>query len=203
MRMKPDEMREKLICGTARVIATEGLDKATTKQIGLTTSINEAYIYRLFKDKEDLFAKTFAYLDDELVSLCMTYLPIMKREDLAFRERGRLYFAEAWRFLLANSVKCRAFIRYYYSPYFAKYSATEHRERYVDFLEKFKVCFKEDANVWMILNHILDTMLSFAVKVFDGALPDNLDTEEHVFRLVYASSQQYFKDENSQDTIKE
>ena len=203
MRMKPDEMREKLICGTARVIATEGLDKATTKQIGLTTSINEAYIYRLFKDKEDLFAKTFAYLDDELVSLCMAYLPIMRREDLAFRECGRLYFAEVWRFLLGNSEKCRAFIRYYYSPYFAKYSATEHRERYVDFLERFKVCFKEEANVWMILNHILDTMLSFAVKVFDGALPDNPDTEEHVFRLVYASSQQYFKDENAQDTIKE
>ena len=203
MRMKPDEMREKLICGTARVIATEGLDKATTKQIGLTTSINEAYIYRLFKDKEDLFAKTFAYLDDELVSLCTKYLPIMSREDLAFRERGRLYFAEVWRFMLGNSEKCRAFIRYYYSPYFAKYSAAEHRERFDDFLERFKVCFKEEANVWMILNHILDTMLSFAVKVFDGALADSPDTEEHVFRLVYASSQQYFKDENSQDTIKE
>ena len=106
-------------------------------------------------------------------------------------------------FLLANSVKCRAFIRYYYSPYFAKYSAAEHRERFDDFLERFKVCFKEEANVWMILNHILDTMLSFAVKVFDGALADSPDTEEHVFRLVYASSQQYFKDENSQDTIKE
>lgn len=203
MRMKPDEMREKLICGTTRVIATEGLDKATTKQIGLTTSINEAYIYRLFKDKEDLFAKTFAYLDDELVSLCTAYLPVMKREDLAFPERGRLYFAEVWRFIMGNPEKCRAFIRYYYSPYFAKYSAAEHCERYVDFLERFKVCFKEEANVWMILNHILDTMLSFAVKVFDGALSDNLDTEEHVFRLVYASSQQYFKDENSQDTIKE
>ena len=203
MRMKPDEMREKLICGTARVIATEGLDKATTKQIGLTTSINEAYIYRLFKDKEDLFAKTFAYLDDELVFVCMNSLPVMEREDLAFRERGRLCFADVWRFILGNSEKCRAFIRYYYSPYFAKYSATEHRERYDDFLEKFKVCFKEDANVWMILNHILDTMLSFAVKVFDGALSDNANAEEHVFRVVYAAARQYFKDENAQDTIKE
>lgn len=203
MRMKPDEMRENLIWGTARVIAAEGLDKATTKQIGLTTSINEAYIYRLFKDKEDLFAKTFAYLDDELVTVCSAHLSIMSRKDLTFPERGRLYFAEVWRFVLANSVKCRAFIRYYYSPYFAKHSATEHRERYNDFLERFKVCFKEDANVWMILNHILDTMLSFAVKVFDGAISDSADTEEHVFRLVYASTRQYFKDENSLDTIKE
>ena len=47
----------------------------------------------------------------------------------------------------------------------------------------------------MILNHILATMLDFAVKVFDGAVPDDEDTAEHVFRLVYFSVRQYFKRE--------
>lgn len=61
--MKQDETRRMLIDGTIHVIARDGLDKATTKQIGLETSINEAYIYRCFAGKEDMFAKTFDALD--------------------------------------------------------------------------------------------------------------------------------------------
>ncbi len=55
--MKQDELRRKLIDGTIQVIAQHGLDKATTKQISLATNINEVYIYRCFKDKEDMFAR--------------------------------------------------------------------------------------------------------------------------------------------------
>ena len=63
--MKQDETRRMLIDGTIHVIARDGLDKATTKQIGLETSINEAYIYRCFAGKEDMFAKTFDRLAAE------------------------------------------------------------------------------------------------------------------------------------------
>ena len=85
-------------------------------------------------------------------------------------------------------------MRYYYSPYFSKYSAVDHKRRYRPLVDKFKDAFREDANVWMILNHILTTMLDFAVKVFDGAVPNDNDTAEHVFRLLYVSVRQYFKE---------
>ena len=196
MRKNADEIRQKLIDGTIRVIAAEGLDKSTTKQISTVTSINEAYIYRCFEDKEDMFAKTFSFLDDELVCVCMAHVSKMYEEGFPYETRCRRFFSSVWKFLLGNSDKCLAFIRYYYSPYFAKHSMAEHKARYNSFLEKFKVSFKEEANVWMILSHILDTMLSFSVKVFDGAVPDDEDTEEHVFRLVYASAKQYFKKED-------
>jgi hypothetical protein len=95
--------------------------------------------------------------------------------------------------MLGNRDKCLAFIRYYYSPYFQRCSAEEHKKRYMPLVDKFKDAFREEANVWMILNLILTTMLDFAVKVFDGAVPDNDDTAEHVFRLIYCSIRQYFK----------
>lgn len=73
--MKQDDTRLKLIDGTIHVIARDGLDKATTKSIGEETSINQAYIYRHFEDKEDMFAKTFESLDEELVTKrCSTFL---------------------------------------------------------------------------------------------------------------------------------
>ena len=191
--MKQDEIRRRLIDGTIHIIAKDGLDKASTKQIVLTADINEAYIYRCFKDKEDMFAKTFASLDNELVTVAMTHVSVMWSQEMEYEMRCWTFFALVWKFLLGNKEKCLTFIRYYYSPYFSKYSAEEHKQRYQPLVDKFKGAFREEANVWMILNHILATMLDFAVKVFDGAVPNDDDTAEHVFRLVYVSSQQYFK----------
>ena len=191
--MKQDEIRRGLIDGTIHVIAKEGLDGASTKQIGLATSINEAYIYRCFEDKEDMFAKTFAFLDDELVNKAMQHVPVMYMQEMEYEMRCWVFFTSVWKFLLGNREKCLAFIRYYYSPYFQRYSAEEHKKRYLPLVDKFRDAFRDEANVWMILNHILTTMLDFAVKVYDGAVPDNDDTAEHVFRLIYCSIRQYFK----------
>lgn len=195
--MNQNEIRQRLIDGTIHVIAREGLTKASTKQIGLVSSINEAYIYRCFKDKEDMFAKAFASLDDELVTKAMQHVSVMYMQEMEYEARCRIFFTAIWSFLLSNSEKCLAFIRYYYSPYFSNYSADEHKMKYVPLVDKFKDAFKREANVWMLLNYILTTMLDFAVKVFDGDLPNNEDTEEHVFRLIYVSIRQYFKTRES------
>ena len=191
--MKQNELRFGLIDGTIHVIAKYGLDKASTKQIGLATSINEAYIYRCFEDKEDMFAKIFSFLDEELVNKAMQHVSVMYIQEMDYETRCRIFFSSIWRFLLGNHDKCVAFVRYYYSPYFSMYSAKEHKERYIPLVDKFKDAFCQEANVWMILNHILTTMLDFAVKVFDGEIPDDNDTAEHVFRLIYYSIRQYFK----------
>ncbi|MBR2634243.1 MAG: TetR/AcrR family transcriptional regulator [Clostridia bacterium] len=193
--MKQDETRRKLIDGTIRIVARDGLDKATTKQISTETELNEVYIYRCFKDKEDMLAKAFCSLDEELVEKALLHISVMNVKGLTRRERCRFFFLAVWRFLLSNRSKCLAFIRYYYSPYFQKYSAAEHKKRYEPVVEKIAVAFRKEANVWMILNHVLTTMLDFSVKVFDGAVPDNDDTSEHVFRLIYQSVSQYFETE--------
>lgn len=191
--MKPQETRRLLIDGTIHVIARDGLDKATTKQIGNETSINEAYIYRCFRDKSDMFAQAFDSLDEELVAVATQHIPIMYKTDMDYEARCWVFFTSVWRFILSNQDKCLTFIRYYYSPYFKQYSAERHCNRYRPLVRYFSDAFREDANVWMILNYILNVMLDFATKVFDGAVPDNNDTTEHVFRLIYGSIRQYFR----------
>ena len=193
--MKQDATRLKLIDGTIHVIARYGLDKATTKSIGEETSINQAYIYRHFEDKEDMLAQTFESLDEELAGKVMQSISVMYMQEMECEMRCHVIFASVWRFILGNEDKCLTFIRYYYSPYFMQYSEKSHNERYKPLVEKIKVAFRDEANVWMILNHILNVMLDFAVKVFDGAVPDNDDTAEHVFRLIYSSVRQYFRNE--------
>lgn len=191
--MKRDDTRRKLIDGTIHVIARDGLDKATTKSIGEETSINQVYIYRNFENKEDMFAETFASLDDELVSEAMQHVPVMYMQEMKYEMRCWMFFTSVWKFLLSNKDKCLTFVRYYYSPYFKQYSAESHHRRYKPLVEKFKEAFRDEADVWMILNHILNVMLDFAVKVHNDQMPKDDDYTEHVFRVLYASVKQYFR----------
>lgn len=191
--MKRDEIRVKLIDGTIRVIARDGLDKATTKQIGNETSTNEAYIYRCFKDKNDMFAKVFDSLDEELFAKAMQRIEVMYIPEVEFKLRCRVYFFAVWEFLLGNRDKCLTYNRYFYSPYFTRYSAEDHQKRFAPLVKKFRGAFVDGADVWMILNHILNVMLDFAIKVHNGHMPDNEEYAEHVFRVIYESVKQYFR----------
>ncbi len=191
--MKQGDTRLRLINGTIHVIARDGLDKATTKSIGEETSINQAYIYRNFADKEDMFARAFDVLDAELADNVMKHLPLLFRQDIERETRCRFAFFAVWEFLLSNRDKCLAYVRYYYSPYFNDYSFDVHKERFMPIVDRFKDAFIDEADVWMILNHILNVMLDFAVKVHNSQMSKDDDYSEHVFRVVYRSVEQYFR----------
>ncbi len=190
--MSPQDTKETLLARTVSVIAHEGLDKTTTKAIVSGTGINEVYIYRNFSNKEELLSKTFDKLDDELFAKAMQHVDVMYMTELPFETRSRIFFKNVWDFLLGNREKCLAFVQYYYSPYFKKYSVKEHKRRYVPLVEKFQNAFRDEADVWMILNHILNVVLDFAVKVHNGEMSKEDDYAEHVFRVIYASIRQYF-----------
>ena len=112
---------------------------------------------------------------------------------MEYELRCRFFFAALWSFMLGNREKCLAYVQYYYSPYFQKRSAASHKQRYVPLVQTFSEAFKDEADVWMILNHILNVMLDFAVKVHNDEMPQNDNYAEHVFRVIYASVKQYFK----------
>lgn len=120
-------------------------------------------------------------------------MPVMYMLNLDYQTRCRFLFNEVWSFLVGNQEKCLAYVHYYYSPYYRKYSAGSHKQRFLPVVEKFEEAFKEDAHTWMLLNYMLSTMLDFAVKIFDGELANTADAEEHVFRVIYNAVSPYFK----------
>ena len=193
--VKKEETKRALISSAIRVIARDGLDKTTTRSIATDANLNEVYIYRIFENKDELLCEMFDMLDDELVTEVLARFPVMNINGMDFESKARILFFFCWKFMLGNSDKCISFIRYYYSPYFKKYSYDEHIRRYQGVIEKISPAFCENSNVWMLFNHVLSTMLNFAVKVFNGDIGDNDDTSEHVFRVVYFSINQYLKPE--------
>lgn len=89
---QPDEIRQALIDGTVRVVARNGLDKATTKALTTEAGVNEVNIYRMFNGKDDLLKKTFSALDNELVSEILSRLPIMDVTAMPIEDRCRALF---------------------------------------------------------------------------------------------------------------
>ena len=199
--MKKEDMRLALINAAIQVIARDGLDKATTKSIATEAGLNEVYIYRNFADKEDLFVKAFNLLDCELLSNLTNNISVMSIDSIDFVDRCRLLFDKLWNFVLQNKEKCLCFTYYFYSPYFAKYSIKTHRETYENFVELFPPSFVEGADVWMLLNHILDVILSFAMRVHNGQLENNEDSRYHVFNVIYQAVRNYLRYEQNKNTM--
>ncbi len=193
--MKQNDLRQALIDGTIHVIAQNGLDKTTTKAISNATGINEVYIYRLFDNKEKLFEKAFEHLDNQLLDKCLLHIDVMYMREIDYEARSRIYFLAMWRFLIGNRDEIFMYVRYYYSPYFKKYSAEMHKQRFIPLVNKFKDAFIDEAAVRLILNHILNVMLDFALLVHNDEMPKEDNYSEHVFRVVYQSIKQYFRHE--------
>ena len=197
--MKHDDLRQALVDGTIHVIAQNGLDKATTKAISNATGINEVYIYRTFENKEELFEKAFEHLDKQLVDKTLMHIDVMYMREMNYETRCRVYFLAIWRFLIGNKDEILMYVRYYYSQYFKKYSAEAHKQRFLPLVNKFSEAFKDEADVWMILNHILNVMLNFAMLVHNEEMSREDNYTEHVFRVIYRSIEQYFKTPKESD----
>lgn len=104
-----------------------------------------------------------------------------------FEGRFRLLLSCFWKFILENRDKCLSFLRYYYSPYFKLYSYEEHHRRYQCVVDEIAPLFREKCDVWMVFNYVLNTMLDFAVKVFNGDVADDDATADRIFEIVYSS----------------
>ena len=189
--MKQENVRSRLIENTVRIIADYGLDKTTTKAIVSGTDINESYIYSHFSDKEDLFIKVFDTLDSDFAELISSHVSVIYMTSMDCEMRYRVFFYKVWNYLIENREKCITYLRYYYSPYFERYSIDTHKKRYLSVVDAFKDAFIDEADVWMILNHILNVVFDFAVKVHNRQMPDSEEYSEHVFRVVYRSLEQY------------
>ena len=184
---RKEELREALREATVYVVAHDGLDKATTKALASRAGVNEGYIYRVFDGKEDLLAKTFTMLDGELAGAVFQNLPVMHDESMDIEMRCYKLFLGVWEFLLSYPDRCLCFIRYYYSPYFQRYSLHEHEQMFAPATKRFARVFKEGTDVWRMLDYMLDAMLTSAFRLFRGDFPDTEKTQEEVFTLVYCS----------------
>lgn len=95
--------------------------------------------------------------------------------------------------MMEHQESIQFYVRYYYSTYYEQYSKAEHQARFLPLTEAIRGCFEWDANVRVLLQHILDNMMNMAMKVYSGELTDSDETRAHCFKLTLASIAPYLK----------
>ena len=185
--MKRNEnIRQAFIQSAIRVVARVGLDKTTTKAIAADAGLNEAYIYRCFEGKEDLLRAAFHMADVNFASIIRQNLFHMKNSDLPWKERAFRLWSACWRFVLESRDVCAFYLRYYYSANCRKYAYEEHLQYFQELIAMTASAFRPETNAYMVVHQMFDTMLSFAVSVLGGEIPDDDATAVLAFEQIYS-----------------
>ena len=184
--MDQQSMKQTFMMSAVRVIARDGLVKATTKAIADKAGLNEAYIYRCFADKDDLLSEAFYQEDENFTTLLCETLPVMHMPGLTWKERAFLLWKRSWEFILKNEADCIFYIRYYYSADCRAQAYDTHLKHFHTLIEKVRPAFKPGTNVDMLVHQIFDTMLAFAMRVLYGEMENSETTTQWTFEQIYS-----------------
>ncbi len=199
-------IRDILIENTICLIAEGGFEKATTREIAhrhgdrVDVKLNEVYIYRLFGGKEKLYAEAFQRLDRELIYAFGQANLSLAQGGNSLKEKGWLMFHHVWRFILQNEARCRCYVRYYYSVYFAGESKKNHGVEIAKKVADMASIFKKNADANALVHCVFTTMLSFANRVFNGELQDTEANAKHIYNVIYNSISDYLVKQESHNS---
>lgn len=182
-----DDKRQALLQSTVRAVAKYGMKDVSTRNISGDAGVNDAYIYRYFKDKEDLLVQAYLLENDRFMRHVIRRIELIQEQAALqeMRDRYCIIFHTAWRYLLDTPNVCRFFMYYYHSPNFEKYAQEAYKKQLDLLTEKIIHLFNgvEDAKHCLYALFVL--MNSFAIQVVNSELPDNAETEDRVFRMTY------------------
>ena len=194
------EIKELLIKNAIHLIAEGGFEKATTKELTHSggnlpnLKMNQVYIYRFFKSKEELYEAAFIFLDNELYRAFKNGVEIIGGFVGCGKEKLNKFFSMAWQFVMSNEERCRCYVIYYYSNYFKGKSREAHRQLFAGIEEEMTPLFKDEADVNSILHSAFTALFDFAIRVYNGELEDNEINRPHIFNVLYSIMATYFKE---------
>ena len=142
--------KQAFIESAIRIVAREGLDKATTKAIAADAGLNEAYIYRCFESKEAMLRDAFHMEDVNFAYFLKQQFPAMHDEDTPWKSRAFRLWSVSWRFILERCDDYCFYLRYYYSANCRKYAYKEHLECFQELFAVMRQVFRPEANVDML-----------------------------------------------------
>ena len=191
----PSELKELFIHSAMRVVARNGLERASTRAIAADAHRNEAYIYRCFQNKDELLHAALHMEDVQFMTYLRRALAIMSHPAYAWKHRCFLLWKSVWNFILQREEECRFYLRYYYSQSCRDHAYAEHMEGFRSVIELARPIFRDGTNVDALIQQLFDTMLCFALRVVEGELPNDRETTCWTFEQIYAFVSPHFRPE--------
>lgn len=162
-------------------VATYGLENTTTKKVATSIGISEGTIFNYFSSKKQLLSECLYYVDAQIDAALKTVpfhgLNISK----AVRDLWFSYF----HYMLDNSTYAKFYLRYRQSSYYDEEVMLGQHQSFSFFgaFAKKNVHFFRFQHDFYWL-YIIETTLTFAVRVSDGVIPGEPEDIEHIYKLI-------------------
>lgn len=190
-----EQTKRMLMDMTSRIIAREGFNRATTKNIAEQCGVSEVYIYRLFKDKDDLLLQTFLDNDLQLRSLLLLSLPILKDESMPLKDRVRTYYFKALDLMLSVPDDAVAYLRFFYSAKYLDLARSEHENCYKPVVKGLSELFKSGIDTAFLLRYTFESLLTVVYNISIGRQKLTDELREWIFEMNYNQLLPYIKEE--------
>ena len=184
--MEQESMKQAFMECAVRVVARDGMEKATTKAIAAEAKLNEAYIYKCFSNKDELLSAALHMEDVRLANLLQKTLPVMHMPDLPWKERAYILWKRSWDFILQRPENCAFYPRYYYSASYRAHAYERHLACFKPLIEKVSKSFKPGTNMDMLVHQIFFTMLFYASCFLEGELENSEAATQWAFEQIYS-----------------
>ena len=184
--MEQQNIKQAFIDSAVRVVARDGMEKATTKAIAAEAKLNEAYIYKCFPSKDELLSEALHMEDVNFANFLQKTLPIMHMPGFSWKERAYILWKKIWEFVLRKPADCIFYIRYYYSASCRAHAYDVHLACYKPLIEKAAKTFRPGTNMDMLIHQIFSTMLFFASRVVNGEMENSEETTTWAFEQIYS-----------------
>lgn len=184
--MEQQNIKQAFIDSAVRVVARDGMEKATTKAIAAEAKLNEAYIYKCFPSKDELLSEALHMEDVNFANFLQKTLPIMHMPGFSWKERAYILWKKIWEFVLHKPADCIFYIRYYYSASCRAHAYDVHLACYKPLIEKAAKTFRPGTNMDMLIHQIFSTMLFFASRVMNGEMENSEETTTWAFEQIYS-----------------
>lgn len=93
------EMKQVFLKSAVRVVARDGIEKATTKAIAKEAHLNEAYIYKCYSGKDELLKDALIMEDRGFADMLYENLPIMHDSSMPWKSRAFVLWKRSWNFI--------------------------------------------------------------------------------------------------------
>ena len=183
--MKQEKKRTLLMESAMHIVARDGLENTTTKSIGANAGLNEVYIYRNFKDKEDLIRQTFLHEDSTFIREIINRLPVLAVEDMNWEMRCRILWENCWNYMMQRREESLFYVRYYYSASFDADVQKEHKYYCEELAEEWTRIGAGNLSETVLL-YMIEMIWNYSAKVALGIWENDPETSEQCFQYLYA-----------------
>lgn len=190
-RYSKQELKDKLQRSALHLVATEGIERLSTRRLSAGCGLSDPYIYQCYSDIPELLADTFLRVDCEVAELMRTVIGtqfIAPAKPVKLADVCRLLWDAYWRYLMEDPERTVFYWRYYQSGYYNRDILAVREKNYrvfTDFIVNTgkTLGLSDDAQRLAIVTMLIDDTVSAAVRITPGLYTEGCRQRGRYFLL--------------------